>query len=91
MLHLGNGNYVPAEKVSSILSINNSKPIKEIINNARQNDSFVSCTNGGKTLSLVLTKDHMVYGSVFSSKKLVSTLLKIKRGEETLEKEQEKV
>lgn len=60
MISIGYKNYVHLERIVSIVSPY-SKPIKYMINSAREKDKLVDATMGKKTKSVIITNsDHII-------------------------------
>jgi len=60
MINIGYQNYVNSERIVSIISPN-SKPIKNMINTARQGNKLIDATMGKKTRAVIVTNsDHVV-------------------------------
>jgi regulator of extracellular matrix RemA (YlzA/DUF370 family) len=60
MISIGFKNYVNLDRIVSIIAPN-SKPIKNMINSARENGKLVDATMGKKTKSVIVTNsDHIV-------------------------------
>jgi regulator of extracellular matrix RemA (YlzA/DUF370 family) len=60
MVGIGYGNYVAADKIIALVSVN-SKPIRQMIRDAREDDRLVDATVGKRTRSvLVMASDQIV-------------------------------
>lgn len=60
MIMIGFQNYVNLDRIVSIVAPN-SNPIKQMINNARENGKLINATMGKKTRSVIITNsDHIV-------------------------------
>lgn len=60
MISVGFKNYVNLDRIVSIISPN-SKPIKNMINSAREKGKLIDATMGKKTKSVIVTNsDHIV-------------------------------
>jgi len=60
MINIGYKNYVNSERIVSIISPN-SKPVKNMINTARQSNKLIDATMGKKTKSVIVTNsDHVI-------------------------------
>jgi regulator of extracellular matrix RemA (YlzA/DUF370 family) len=60
MISVGFKNYVNLDRIVSII-VPNSKPIKNMINTARENGKLVDATMGKKTKSVIVTNsDHII-------------------------------
>lgn len=72
MLHVGYGHYVQISKIMAISSVNNSgnfpKPIKALIENAKQADMVIDHTNGRRTNTVIHLDDgYLVLCSVWAN------------------------
>lgn len=70
MIGIGYGNFIAAEKVVAVVSAN-SKPIKYMIREARQQNVLIDATVGKRTRSAVV----MANGQVVLSANAVKTIL----------------
>lgn len=66
-VHIGHGNFVPAEKVLAILS-RDTRSVKPMISRAELNKKLINATMGRKIQSVILTTDNFVVLSSITPK-----------------------
>lgn len=69
-VHIGHGNYVPADKVLAILS-RDTRAVKPMISRAELNKKLINATMGRKIQTIILTTDNFVVLSSISPKTIV--------------------
>lgn len=66
MIHLGFGNYAPAERIVSIVNPDSS-PMRRLRSEARDSDRLVDATQGRRTRSIIITdSNHVILSTVLA-------------------------
>lgn len=64
LINIGFGNYIPYEKIVSIISPDTA-PVKRMVQNARNNERTIDATFGRKTRSvIVMDSNHIVLSAL---------------------------
>lgn len=73
IISLGNSNYIAYQEIVAIFMAN-SKPIKRLVSEARENNKIIDFRSGSKTKSVILTMNGSIVLSSFNSKTLVKNI-----------------
>lgn len=76
---VGHNNFLPKDNLLIILQVN-SRPVRNLITNAKKTEKLIDATNGHKTKSVLMTVDGFVVLSAITPKTLAE---RFQREEET--------